>query len=160
MRRLQEHIRTIELLLDADVLGALRYVNGLGHYRFTGLYVFESGQARSWYLVDRDELDPDESLLKIPLSDTYCAFVKELHAPFVVADAMTDERLALHPSRTAVRSYCGAPLLDAFGRSIGSLCHFDFDPILPEAGAFQDDEMLEAVAGLFSQKLAEQPPSS
>lgn len=154
MRSLPDQIRTIELLLEADVLAALRYVNGLGPYRFTGLYLFEGDHARSWYLVDRDELEPEERLLSIPLTDTYCAFVKEQRGPFVVSDAMADARLAEHPSRAAVRSYCGAPLFDAFGFAIGSICHFDFAPVTEKKEDFLNEEVLAAVGALFSKKLS------
>lgn len=154
VRTFDEHFQTIRLLLDADVAGALRYLNGLTPYRFSGLYVFESGDARNWYLVDRDSVEPDAALLRIPMANTYCAFVRDTRNQFKVADALEDERLVEHPSRSAVRAYCGAPLLDGFGKAVGSICHFDFKPVKPALDSMGNDELLDAVAPMFAARLA------
>lgn len=158
MRSIDEHLRTINLLLEAEIPGALRYLNGLTAYRFTGIYVFESGEASNWYLIDRDTQDLDESLLRIPMANTYCAFVRDRRDMFKVSDALLDERLLEHPSRSAVRAYCGAPLLDGFGNAVGSICHFDFEPVAATLDEMYNDELLELVSPLFAARLPSRFP--
>jgi GAF domain-containing protein len=84
---------------------------------------------------------------RIPVEVTYCTIVRDGRQPFRVADALADLRLTTHPSRAAVRAYCGVPLADTDGRIFGTLCHFDYDPRdIPE----EEESVMTRVAPLLS----------
>ena len=124
------------------MLAALRFLNGLGPHRFTAIYQRDGATMRNRYFVDRDNPSLGQSN-DIPFAATYCQYALSSREPFRTDDALKDERLSAHPSREAVRAYCGVPLLDAEGRALGTLCHFDY-VALP--GAEVDLELLLQLA--------------
>lgn len=100
-------------------------------YRFIGIWRFEGGKANA--AVHYDRLQPDVlTAEEVPDTATYCCFVRESKAPFMTPNAMIDARLAQHPARLQVLSYCGVPLMDSSGNLLGTLCHYDLVPRDPE----------------------------
>ena len=122
----QERFRTI--LGTLGVRAALRYLNGVSPHRFTALFRFEGGILRNLYLIDK--LDPTvERCPDQPVLESYCVYVRDTGRTFLTGDAARDERVRGHPKQATVRSYCGVPLLAPDRGLIGTICHFDFDPV-------------------------------
>lgn len=145
-----------ELINSAGVRSALGYLNGVGSYRFTAVFLFHEGTLRNLHLVDRDdpavETCPDQ-----PVLDSYCLYVRESARTFLVEHAREDARVAGHPKQASVQSYCGIPLVALGGTLFGTICHFDFAPI-----PSRDDEvlLLEAVASLLIEVIQRETLSS
>ncbi|VTU16002.1 hypothetical protein SRS16CHR_01663 [Variovorax sp. SRS16] len=100
-------------------------------YRFIGIWRFEDGQANAVVHYDRE--NPDVlTAQEVPDTATYCCFVRDSHAPFMTPNALVDERLAQHPARAQVLTYCGVPLMDSAGTILGTLCHYDLVPRDPQ----------------------------
>jgi GAF domain-containing protein len=73
------------------------------------------------------DAEADERLFPtIPVSASYCMYVRDPQRFFALEDSMADERVRAHPKREQVRSYCGIALLNEDGTIFGSLCRFDF----------------------------------
>lgn len=136
-----------------DAHGALAYLNARTTHRYTGLYRFDGPVLRNVLLVDRDDpavrVGPDA-----PLRETYCAIVGETERAFAMSDSHTEPRVAAHPARTSVVSYCGALVRDAGGRAVGTLCHFD---VVPRPVPAEEIPVLEAVAPLLAGVAAGMP---
>lgn len=117
-----------QLIDSGDYRQALGYLNGLVGFRFTALYRRDDPQM--WNVVLYDAEHPAAPQFPAVAQDeTYCSMAMRQRDAFTVADAQRDARTAAHPARDVVRAYCGAPLYDADGEAIGTLCHFDFLPI-------------------------------
>lgn len=139
-RQAIEHTRT--LLAAGAVRDAVIVLNRQTDHRFTALYRFEGDVLHNVILYDRE--DPAQTTTPdIPVMASYCVFVRDREETFGVADSRADDRVAGHPKRQQIRSYCGVPLLDDTGRMFGSICHFDFEP-----RAISDEaiETMEALA--------------
>ncbi|HZZ45157.1 MAG TPA: GAF domain-containing protein [Tepidisphaeraceae bacterium] len=122
-------LQSLKKILSADgVRAALVYLNGLTPHRFTALYRFDDQTLRNAYFFDRDQPEI-ESCPDIPVLASYCVFVRGSGQTFMTPDSLADERVAGHPKRLVVRSYCGVPLVDEQGRVFGTICHFDYGPI-------------------------------
>ena len=50
-------------------------------------------------------------------------------------DADLDGRVVDHPKRPVVKAYCGVPIPRTDGSIFGTICHFDFDPVIDEPDA-------------------------
>ncbi len=119
--------RFVRTLNAEGLRAALAEVLELTDYRFIGLWRFQDGKARSVVHVDRDNPEVLEAA-EVPDTATYCSYVRASGAAFRTANALMDERLALHPARTVVQSYCGVPLQGMDGKVLGTLCHYDLVP--------------------------------
>ena len=118
----------------------LQYLNGLSDHRYTGLFLFDDAQLKNTFLYDRD--DPHSILFPtFPANASYCLLVKEGGMPLKVVNAPQDDRLAAHPARQTVQSYCGAPLRDPEGGIFGTICNFSMVP------CDGDDELLVTLNG-------------
>ena len=109
---------------------ALAWLLSLTDYRFIAIFGFKGGSATALVFFDRenpDVLSTDE----VPESATFCTYVRDGKASFSTADALRDPRLIDHAARDVVRAYCGVPILDAEGRVLGTLCHYDLVPRNP-----------------------------
>ncbi|MFZ5469236.1 MAG: GAF domain-containing sensor histidine kinase [Myxococcota bacterium] len=74
----------------------------------------------------------------VPRASSFCTHAIEGNEPFVVKDALKDERFCESPLVLAgprFRSYVGVPLIDEDRAALGTLCVLDFDPLdpLPES---------------------------
>lgn len=143
-------IASLKTILDRDgIRAALAFLNGQTPHRFTALYRFDDDMLKNLYFYDRQHPDVDSSA-EIPVNASYCVFVRQSGMTWRVSDAPNDERADGHPKQREVRSYCGVPLLDRFGKLFGTICHFDFEA-LPITNSNVD--LLEAVGPLMSEKL-------
>ena len=133
------------LLKAGDVRAALIYLNALTDYRFTALYRFDRDALVNRHFVDRQNPDVLQTG-EIPVPASYCVFIRDTAAAFRLADAFEDARVAGHPKKQLIRSYCGVPLTDENGTMFGSVCHFDFEP---HALKDSDVELLESIAPLL-----------
>jgi GAF domain-containing protein len=123
--------RFSSILQASGVRDALGYLVGLSSYRFIGIFRFQGGKATA--AVHYDKADPSAlRAAEVPESATYCCFVRDTGGAFITANALTDERLKDHVAREAVQAYCGVPVMDAEGRLLGTLCHYDVVPRDPE----------------------------
>ena len=120
-------------------------MNRASGYRFTALYRFDKSLARNLYFCDREN-PAVEAGDDYPVEASYCVYVRDGGVPFVVEDA-PDSPTA--PGRTAlgqVKAYCGVPVFDRDGRTYGSLCHFDLQPVPADAGCVA---RMQTLAGLL-----------
>ena len=147
MGNLSEHVQRMREIRDRQgVRAVLAYLNGLTAHRFTAMLRFDDDERlRSAYFYDRERPEM-EHCPEIPVPDSYCVFVRQTGNTFTTLDSLADGRVADHPKRLEVQSYCGVPLVDADGRLFGTICHFDPRPLplTPD-----DVALLEAVAPLL-----------
>lgn len=134
------------MVRSGDVRGALKHLNGLTDHRFTALYRFDDETLRSQYFFDRENPE-QEATEDIPVLASYCVYVRDTADVFEVGNSLTDPRVAGHPKRQQVLSYCGVPLCDVNGQAIGSICHFDFQPVASDDTTVA---LLEAAAAVLS----------
>ncbi|MEO6322284.1 MAG: GAF domain-containing protein [Polaromonas sp.] len=121
--------------------GALRFLNARTSFRYTAIYRLDGQMMRNIHLYDRRGEDTTD-LSEVPLGDSFCQFVMKDNG-FHTSNSADDERLFDHAYRGVLNSYFGLPLSRKPGTIYGTLCHFDFEPmVLP------DDEipLLEAVS--------------
>lgn len=115
------------LLDEGDLRGAIILLNSLTSHRFTSLFRFDGEMLRNVVFFDREN-PLHEHVDDVPVTASYCVFVRDGEGTFTVPDAACDPRVDGHPKQPVFRSYCGVPLIDAYGRMFGTICHFDFDP--------------------------------
>lgn len=139
------HLR--ELLLRHGLRPMVVFLNGLSEFRFSAVTRFEGGTLQTVCYYDREDPRAD-SLPAVPEEASYCQFVKSRRDVVAMPDSLVESCLEGHPARADVRAYCGAPLVAADGTVIGTLFHFNFDP-LPIAP--DDRELLQAAATLLMQ---------
>ncbi len=135
------------------IQSGLQYLNSLSQHRYTGLFLFDGNMLKNTFIFDRQSafqtLFPEK-----PASHSYCLNVKHSGQPFRVDNAPLDQRVQDHPSRDAVRSYCGVPLRDRDGTIFGTLCHFSLDPCHSKD---EEIQMMQTFAGVLleSERLGE-----
>jgi len=103
---------------------ALRFLNGPVSHRYTGVYRLRDGLVRNVGLADKQREFRPESLMEVPLGDSFCQFVLR-EGTFKTGDSAQDQRLAGNRFQGVVVAYHGVPLLDTRGEFYGTLCHFD-----------------------------------
>ena len=129
---------------------ALIYLNHLTEHRFSALYRFENERLRNLYFYDREEPEV-EATDEIPVTASYCVFLRQTGQLFHTSDALRDERVRSHPKREKIQAYCGVPVLDTNGKLFGSICHFDYQPrVISDA----DVDLMEAVALMLREEEA------
>jgi hypothetical protein len=114
-------------LQGGGLFGALQYLNSRTPFRFTGVYRFDGDTLRNVVLFDRWTPESKRGA-DAPMSETFCAIVKQQGDAVQVSDGRSDARfpwMALN----AVACYCGALIRDADGSPLGTLCHFDLQPV-------------------------------
>lgn len=148
MARLPNERALVELktiLRDDGVRAALKFLNGLAGHRFSALYQFENDTLRNLYFFDRENPEIEETD-EIPVSASYCVFLRDSGRLFHTSDALRDDRVRSHPKREKVQAYCGVPVLGEDGKMFGSICHFDYQP---RVIADEDVDLMEAIALLL-----------
>jgi len=87
-----------------------------------------------------------EQMTHNELKESYCQFCMEVDSPFVVQNALENERHAqVLPARLGVTRYIGVPLRMSDGSVIGTLCIMDHRS---EIGVTDDDVRLLSVLGM------------
>lgn len=153
------HIMSVDGLPNEAIIGHLRdlllrhglrpmvvFLNGLSAFRFSAVTRFNGGMLQTVCYYDREDPRPD-TLPEVPESASYCQYAKARRDAFLVPDATQEPCLQTHPARDAMRAYCGAPVYDAAGEVVGSICHFNIEP-MPVAE--RDGELLKAAADLLT----------
>ena len=139
-------VRELKSVLEQDgVRAALIFLNGTTDYRFTALYRFDQGTLHNLYFFDREN-PSQESIADIPVSASYCAYVRHNDAPFTISNSADNLLLESHPKRSIVHSYCGVPLRDMAGTEFGTICHFSFPPLPVDSSNI---ELMEAMGPLL-----------
>jgi len=145
-----EAVPRLKAILAAEgIRAAVIYLNSLSAFRFTSLYRFEGEVARDIFFFDRESPGMEDAP-DVLLMATYCVFLRETRDDLTIHDSLCDERVRDHPKREKVRSYCGVPLVNGDGKVFGSVCHFDFKPVLI---ADADVELLERMGALVQHRL-------
>jgi GAF domain-containing protein len=116
--------------IDAQGLrGAMQWLNQQVPYRFTAIFRFDGDMLRNVCFVDKQ--NPELiSCTDQPITDSYCIYIYRTHEEFSVEASLTDLRVADHPKRQGYQCYYGIPLFDHDNRMLGTVCHFDEQPIL------------------------------
>ena len=128
--------------------GALGYLNKRTSFRYTAIYRLDGQMMRNIYLYDRLGENPTY-LAEVPLGDSFCQFVLKDNG-FNTANSANDSRLAGHPYQGVLNSYFGLPLSRGAGTIYGTLCHFDFEPmVIPDT----EIALLEAVSSVLMDQL-------
>jgi hypothetical protein len=141
LNELDRLLAQFRLTIEQDGLnGALRFLNSRTSYRYTAIYRLDGQMMRNIHLYDRRGEDAT-NLSEVPLGDSFCQFVMKDNG-FHTSNSADDERLVDHAYRGVMNSYFGLPLSRKPGTIYGTLCHFDFEPMV-----LADDEipLLEAV---------------
>ncbi len=112
----------------AGLTGALRYLNARTPHRFTGIFLFDDEVLINSCLINR-ESPHAMCWTPFPVAQSFCSLIRDTGKAFVVGNALQDARVADHPARERIISYCGVPLRMASGELFGSLCHFDYRPV-------------------------------
>jgi hypothetical protein len=137
------------VLEEKGLHGALRVLNATTPYRLTGIYRFQEGLVRSVVLFDRK--NPELTVgVDVPWNDSYCRLVAEDGRRCEIADSLTDVRLRSHAARGAVQAYVAVLLKTPDGAPLGTLCHYDLQPVEPPADIF---DALERVAPVLERAL-------
>lgn len=108
---------------------ALGYLNARTPHRFTGIFKYvDTDQLQNVCLFDRED-SKAQTWPTFPRKQSFCSVIQTTGNSFVIANALTDQRVSNHPAARRVASYCGVPLTHPDGSLYGSLCHFDFHPV-------------------------------
>lgn len=137
------HIKAV--LRARDLRGAVMFLNSLTTHRFTSLYRFDGDMLRNVVFFDRENPAQD-TCYDLPVSASYCVFVRDGAHTVTIDDAHRDASVGDHPKRPHIRAYCGVPMLDEQGRLFGTICHFDF---VPRAISEVNVALMEAIAPLL-----------
>ena len=141
--------------LQGGTLAGLRYLNARTPHRFTGIFKYEGETLVNLLLVDREHAHA-APWANFSVSDSFCSVIRETGQPFILGNASVDARVANHPARDKIISYCGVPLLAVSGELFASLCHFDYKPIL--FSALDIDFVMHAAPLLLESLLDELTP--
>lgn len=133
-------------LKSKDLRSALAGLLKRTDYRFIGIWRFEDGKANAVVHYDREN-PTVTTAAEVPENATYCCYVRETGKPFKTPNALIDERLAAHPARTQVQTYCGVPVMDSAGTILGTLCHYD---VVPRDPAQVNIELMLSVASYLA----------
>jgi GAF domain-containing protein len=107
---------------------AMRSLNALSRYRFTGVFAFEGDLLRNLYLVDKEDTNVKRCADQ-PITESYCLFIQRSGDPFSVVHALRDRRVDGHPKQPSYQCYYGVPLVGRDGKLLGTVCHFDKEVI-------------------------------
>jgi GAF domain-containing protein len=125
---------------------ALRWLNEQAPYRFTAVFRFDRDMLRNVCLVDKQNAHvrrgPDQ-----PITDSYCIYIHRTGERFCLEGSLTDSRVERHPKRRHYQCYYGVPLFDRDNRLIGTVCHFDTEPVkVTDSVVTTLDDLAELIA--------------
>lgn len=141
---------SFERVLDqAGIEAALGELVRYTGYRYAAVFRFDGATLKAMHLVDRDDPSADR-FPDIPVTESYCTYVREGKAPFVTSNAPGDPRTEGHVKREKLRAYVGAPIYDADGVMYGTICCFNVEPMADDT--LIAEVFLEA-AQLLTEKL-------
>ncbi len=137
------------VVTEGGLESTLRWLNARTQHRYAAIYRFDGSRLHNLHLIDRHGASARAGA-DSELGTTYCARVATTRRAFVTTDAMQDDRLEGHPSRHALRAYCGALLRNPDGTPYGTLCLFDEEarPV-----STQDLLLVEEAAEIVSEQL-------
>ena len=146
MTSTREHLQHMKALRDsAGARSVLIYLNELAPHRFSAMFRFVGSQLRSVCFLDRERPELD-SCPEIPITTSYCVFVRDSDKTFSTLDSFSDQRVDGHPKKLEIRSYVGVPLIDVSGEMFGTVCHFD---AMPQDIDSQSVELMEALGSIL-----------
>jgi hypothetical protein len=132
------------VLEEKGLHGALGLLNATTPYRLTGVYRFQDGLVRSVVLFDRK--NPELVVgVDVPWKDSYCRLVAENGRRCEITDSLSDVRLGSHAAREAVQAYVAVLLKTPEGAALGTLCHYDLQPVEPPVDVFDALERVSPV---------------
>lgn len=137
----------MRLLREAGLRRALAYLLELTDYRYIAIFRFRDELITAIAFYDREDPAAEAADI-VPVSATYCCFVRDSKGAFTTADSLLDARVAGHVKRETVKAYHGIPILTPEGEILGTLCHFDDVPRDPEQ---IDLELILQVASALEQ---------
>jgi len=108
---------------------AMRWLNQQVPYRFTAIFRFDGDILRNVCLVDKENAEVTRCADQ-PVMDSYCIYIHRSSEQFRLEDSLSDKRVVDHPKRASYRCYYGIPLFDRDNRMVGTVCHFNADPIV------------------------------
>jgi CheY-like chemotaxis protein len=147
---LDRKARIAALIEDRDMRALLALLNEPTPYRYTSILQCQEGTLESVWTFDR-ERDGVDAFPSTRLEDSYCVFVEASRTTFATEDSSADPRVATHPKRKVLRSYCGVPLFRADGTVFGTLCHYDPLPHpIDEAAIEQMNQVAQMLAPTLS----------
>jgi GAF domain-containing protein len=115
-------------LANSGLWTAMKWLNESVPYRFSAVFAFRGDSLHNVCLVDKE--NPSiTNCSDQPISDSYCVYVHRTGERFSVEHAMLDRRVEDHPKRQTFQCYYGIPLFDLDGKVVGTVCHFDRDPV-------------------------------
>lgn len=119
--------------LQNSGLGAgLVLLNNRVPHRFTAVLRLDGAMMRTIAIVDKLGQAVPDSLKQIPIEDSFCQFALR-DGSFLTQNSSDDERLEGHVYKGVLNTYVGLPLSHGDGELFGTLCHFDFPPlVLPD----------------------------
>lgn len=120
-------LREFRSTLDFGRLhSALGLLNRRVPFRFTGVYRLGDATLHNVSLFDRWDTQITAGV-DAPLGQTFCNIAGVTGQPLEVHDGRSDARFPSMQSNP-VQAYAGAPIKNAAGVVIGTLCHFDVQP--------------------------------
>lgn len=112
---------------------AMQWLNAKVPYRYTAVFAFHGDTLRNLCLVDK--LDARITRCEDqPITNSYCIYIRRSSEKFSVEEAALDPRVQGHPKSRSYQCYYGVPLFGADGKLVGTVCHFDVDPVPVTAG--------------------------
>lgn len=146
MNSTKSHLQQMKALRDSGgPRSVLIYLNEQSPHRFSAMFRFAGSQLKSVCFYDRERPEL-ESCPEIPITASYCVFVRNGKQTFSTTDSLSDERVNGHPKQLEIRSYIGVPLVDVSGEMFGTVCHFD---TLPRPLDNQSIELMEALGSIL-----------
>ena len=150
----EHEAKLAEIFENRKIRDGLKYLNTQTNYRFTSLFRFDRENLHNLYLFDREN-PAIESSDDIPVTTSYCVYVRDSGNLFLVQDSSCDARVVGHPKRDVIKAYCGVPLKDRQGRLFGTICHFDVNPVSPQLG---EVKLLKRAANILRPHLSDLAP--
>jgi GAF domain-containing protein len=141
-----------DVLDEAGLWSAMNWLNQTVPYRYSAIFSFDGDMLRSVCLVDKQ----DSAVKRCgdqPVTDSYCIYIQRTAQKFSVEEAALDVRVSGHPKQKSFQSYYGVPLMGRDGKLVGTVCHFDANPISLTGEIVTD---LDDVAGVIAEAVSEE----